>query len=404
MKNAIRIFWILTFLCIRPGLAQEKPYVILISLDGFRWDYGSRGITPNLQDMAENGVQALSLQPVFPSKTFPNHLAMITGMYPENHGIILNNFSDPFTGRRYALRDRKAVQDARWYTGEALWETAERQGVICASYFWPGSELNLSYRRPTYFQYYDYLRPYRERVQGVLKWLQLPPADRPHFLTLYFEATDTQGHRFGPDAPETNHAIARVDSMIGLLRQGIAKLGMTGQVNVIVVSDHGMTAIDSTRQIHLDKTLGEIRCDIEERGPLMLLRPRNRSVDEVVHVLSQNAFHYRVYKREEIPKDFHYSHNSLIPPILVLADMGWSLVTDKLPVRGKGTHGYDANHLDMHGIFYASGPAFKHGYRTGTLRDIDIYPLICKILGVMPRQNIDGRLERIECVLQHDEQ
>ena len=403
MKNVTRILLVLIFLWFQPGLAQEKPYVILISLDGFRWDYGSRGMTPNLQDMAENGVQAISLQPVFPSKTFPNHLSMITGMYPENHGIILNYFTDPFTGERYGLRNRRAVQDARWYTGEALWQTAERQGVICASYFWPGSELNLAYRRPTYFQYYDHGRPYRTRVQGVLDWLKLPPADRPHFLTLYFDAVDTQGHRAGPDGAATNRAIARVDSMVGLLRQGIADLGMIGQVNVIVVSDHGMTAIDSTRQVRLDSILGSIECDIEERGPLMLLRPKNRSVDETVQVLAENASHYRVYKREDIPKNFHYSHNPFIPPILVLADMGWGLVTEKLPVHGKGNHGYDANHMDMHGIFYASGPAFKHGYRTGTLRNIDIYPLICKILGIMPRQNIDGRLETIECVLQHDE-
>lgn len=394
------LFLIVIVLFYAPLHAQEKPYTILISFDGFRWDYIERGFSPNLTKLRDEGVGALSLKPVFPSKTFPNHFSIVTGQYVENHGLIANNFNDPFTGERYSLRDQKAVQEARWYLGEAFWETAERQGIICASYFWPGSEMNLPYRRATYFHHYEHERPYEQRVQGVLNWLQLPESQRPHFITLYFDVVDGAGHKFGPEGWETNQAIARVDSMLGFLVAGLEKIGLKEQTNIIVISDHGMTAIDSTRSVNIEQILGGIECEIEDRGPLMLLKPINESLEKTYRILKQVETHYRVYTKTTMPKDFHFSKHPFIPPILLVADIGWSLVTDSLKVWGKGHHGYDHNHLDMHGIFYAAGPSFKKGYRTGTLLNIDIYPLLCEIYGIIPRQNIDGRLERIEFVLQ----
>jgi predicted AlkP superfamily pyrophosphatase or phosphodiesterase len=382
--------------------AREKPYTILISFDGFRWDYIERGFSPNLAKLRDEGVGALSLKPVYPSKTFPNHYSIITGQYTDSHGLIANNFNDPFTGERYSLRDPKAVQEARWYLGEAFWETAERQGIICASYFWPGSEMNLDYRRATYFQRYEHERPYEQRVQGVLDWLQLPESKRPLFISLYFDAVDGAGHRFGPEAKETNRAIARVDSMLGLLVDGLQKIGLKQKTNLIVVSDHGMTAIDPARSVNIEAILGDIKCEIEDRGPLMLLRPVNASIERTYRVLKKAEKYYRVYAKKTMPKDFHFSEHPFIPPILLVADLGWSLVTNSKKVRGKGHHGYDHNQLDMHGMFYAAGPSFKKGYRTGTLMNIDIYPLLCEIYEIFPRQNIDGRLERIEAVLQRE--
>ena len=255
MKNLFKLFLTVLILALSPLTAQETPYVILISFDGFRWDYPSRGITPNFDEIRENGVAAVSLEPVYPSKTFPNHLSIITGMYPENHGIILNEFSDPFSGARYRMSDTTAIRDGKWYLGEAFWETAERQGITTASYFWPGSELHDPARRPTYRELYEHNRPYEERIAGVLRWLQLPPAERPHFITLYFHETDTQGHNFGPDAPETNQAIQRLDSMLGLLIEGLEKIGMRAQTNLIVVSDHGMTAVNTEKIVNIEKIL-----------------------------------------------------------------------------------------------------------------------------------------------------
>ncbi len=384
--------------------AGTTPYVLLISFDGFRWDYLDRGLTPHLDSLSARGVRALSLRSTFPSKTFPNHLSIITGMYPEHHGIIHNRFLDPFTGEKYQVGDTNSVRDARWYLGEALWETAERQGIRTACYFWPGSELRLSYRHPTYYEKYDHQRSYRTRVDGVIRWLQLPQNQRPHFITLYFDATDTQGHAHGPDAPETDAAIRRLDEISGYLFHRLRHIGMLDSINIIIVSDHGMTTIRGDQLINIEKRLDGYDCLYQGIGPVMMITPPSEQEEAVLQVLRQHAQHYRAYLRNEIPEFYHFRHHPFISPIVVIAEPGWSLVTNAMEPKMRkrkvgGNHGYDPNYLDMQGIFLAAGPAFKSGYRTGTLWNIDIYPLICHILGIMPRQNIDGKLERIAFIL-----
>lgn len=193
--------------------SQSTPYVILISLDGFRWDYSLRELTPNLDKMKQDGVNAMSLRPSFPSTTFPNHYSMITGMYTENHGLISNGIWDPFTGERFSM----GTKESKWFLGEAFWETANRSGITTASFFWPGSEMDLDYRRPDYFQPYSDDKDYLERVDTVIYWLQLPDSLRSHFITLYFHDTDKYGHRYGPNSPGIDESIARVDSLIGEL-------------------------------------------------------------------------------------------------------------------------------------------------------------------------------------------
>jgi len=384
--------------------SNKTPYVILISFDGFRWDYPQRGLTPNLNMMEEHGVSAISLMPVFPSKTFPNHISIITGMYPENHGIIHNEFHDHFRGEKYKVGDEKSIRNARWYQGEAFWETAERQEIITASYFWPGSELTLEYRRPTYFEYYDHNRPYKERIAGVIKWLQLPEEKRPHFITMYFDATDSKGHEHGPDSPENNGAIQQLDETLGLLFSELERLEFSNKINIIVVSDHGMTNVDTKRLINIENTLKGMDFKIQGYGPVMMVDCSDEDRLDIFNRLRESENHYKVYLRENVPDCYHFKNHPFISPINLIADMGWTLVDNKrkimLSLYGSGgNHGYDNHHLDMHGIFYAMGPAFKKGYRTGTLRNIDIYSLLCKIFEIMPRQNIDGKLDRIEFIL-----
>ncbi len=381
-----------------------KPYVILISFDGFRWDYVNKGITPNLKKMEMNGVSALSLRPVFPSKTFPNHYSIITGLYPENHGIIHNDFYDLFSQERYKVGDEKSVRNAKWYTGEAFWETAERQGITTASYFWPGSEVKLSYRHPTYVEYYEHDRPYEQRIEGVLNWLKLPPQERPHFITLYFDATDTYGHKHGPDSEENAVAIRRLDDMLGLLFQKLEEIQLADKTNVIVVSDHGMTVVDSRRIIDIKKILHGFEFTLQGNGPIMMIDCAEPDISKIYQALKRNEKDYTAYLKSDVPDYYHFSNHPFITPIVVIADVGASLMKGTrenlyFKFLSKGNHGYDNHHLDMHGIFIATGPVFKKGYRTGTLWNIDVYPLLCKIFNITPRGNIDGKLERIGFIL-----
>ena len=387
--------------------AQNSNYTILISFDAFRWDYPSRGLSPNLDYIKENGVHAISLQPCFPSKTFPNHYSIITGMYPENHGLIANDFLNPFTNQRYTLYDSVVVRDAKWYKGEAIWETAKRQGVITASYFWPGSELNVDYRRPDYSERFVYTRPYDERISGALKWLELPYEKRPHFITLYFDATDTAGHNYGPGSKEVDKAIAIEDSLIAKLFSGLKKLNLLDSTNVIIVSDHGMTELSPERVIKVDEILNGFHYKTSDKGTMMFIYPEENEKMEVYKKLKKSEENYKVYWKNELPEHLHYKDNPFVAEIVIIADLGYSIFNNKdLEKYSKkfplGNHGYDPANIDMHGIFYAIGPDFKSGYTCGTLNNIDIYPLLAKLLHIYPNNNIDGKLERIEFLLKNN--
>ncbi len=382
---------------------KNKPYVILISLDGFRWDYIYRGITPNLNKLIDEGVHALSLRPSFPTKTFPNHYSIITGMYPENHGIIFNSFTNTFTNETYRIGDTISTRESKWYKGETFWETANRHALKTASFFWVGSEQNTDYKKPTYFYHYDQKISFIERVDGVIKWLTLPEEERPQFITLYFEEPDSKGHSFGPNAPETNLAIASVDSMIGLLVLKLKEINMDDKVNIIVVSDHGMAEISEDKIINIEEFIKDYDCKYYGMGTSIMIAPPTDKIDEVYQILKKNEKNYRVYKRDNIPSYYHFSKNPFIQPIIVIADVGWQVVTNEYFKRkrtySKGDHGFEKDHLDMHGIFIAKGPAFRSGYRTGTLWNVDIYPLLCKIFDITPNTLIDGDLSRIEFIL-----
>lgn len=384
--------------------AQNQPYVILISFDGFRWDYISRGITPNLEKLANEGVKALSLRPTFPSKTFPNHLSVITGMTPENHGIISNDFEDPFTKDYYRIGSAQAVENPKWYIGEMFWETANRNGIKTASYFWPGSELNIEARRPTYYEKYEHEKPYGERIEGIIEWLKLPYAQRPRFITLYFDATDTYGHDYGPNSYETNNSIKTLDSLVGVLNCKLETIGLIDSVNIIILSDHGMTEISKERIINIEEILNDCKVRFHGIGPVMMIEPENISQTKNIYkILRDNRNNYKAYLKDELPSFYEYDKHPFIHPIIVIADIGWSLIHNNAKnsyvFKSLGNHGYEKDHIDMHGFFVAKGPAFKKGFMTGTLWNIDIYPALCKIFGIIPRSNIDGDIKRIEFIL-----
>lgn len=387
--------------------ASDKPYVLLISFDGFRWDYLNRGLTPNIDKLIQNGSRALSFQPCFPSKTFPNHYSIITGMYPENHGIISNIFNDIKENKLYRLGDSAQVRNAEWYLGEAFWETAERNGIKTASYFWPGSEVHLSYRHPTYFKEYNKQTPYKTRVEGIINWLKLPQNERPHFLTLYFEATDDAGHDFGTSSAEVNKAIHILDSTTAYLIKSLEEINFLDSLNIILLSDHGMTDTPKEKIINIESLIKDQKFKIVETGPVMKIDCKPEQVDIIYNHLKKQEKNFKVYKKENIPDYLHYSHHPFISPIIIIADLGYSLIDNRAQKRGlddyaAGNHGFDNTEIDMHGIFIAIGKLFKSNFTTGTLRNIDVYPLLCKIFNISPRSNIDGKLENIEFILKED--
>ncbi len=405
MKNHyLRKIFILIALLSVIITAQPKPYVLLVSFDGFRWDYVNRNITPNLDMVIKNGVRASSLRPIFPSKTFPNHISIITGMYAENHGIIFNKFEDVDTKEVYQLSDKDAVRNPKWYKGEAFWETAKKNNIVTASFYWPGSELYDVNRRPTYYKKYMHNFPYKKRIDGVIDWLKLPQSKRPHFITLYFHDTDTYGHKYGPNSHEINISIKRLDSLVGYLNNELSKIRMKDSINIIFVSDHGMTEISDKKIVSIKNILYGLNYKFGGIKPLAMIEPNEKDFELIYEKLKRNQQHFKLYRKNDLPRYYHFNKNKNIYSLLLVANLGWSIINDVQTVSisehaDKGNHGFDNNNMDMHGVFLATGPYFKSGYSVGTLWNIDVYPLLCKIFNIPPSPSIDGKLERIEFLL-----
>lgn len=397
--------------CAGPGAArraapgpESRPIVVLVSLDGFRYDYLDRYASPNLHRVIGGGVRA-PLVAAFPTKTFPNHYTIVTGLFPEQHGIVDNTIYDPEFGALFRISDSVAVTDARWWGGEPLWVTAEKQGRIAAAFFWPGSEAAIDGVRPRYWERYDERVPNAVRVRQVLDWLTLPEERRPAFVTLYFSDVDHAGHESGPDSPEVAAAVLRVDSAVGLLLDGIAAGGLTSRVDVIVVSDHGMSPTTPDSVVALDDYLP---LDLLERSvggnPIFGLWPRPGMEDSVYRALHGRHPHLAVWRKAEIPARFHYRASRRIAPIVVVVDPGWSVTLRRADVvehperfRG-GAHGYDDTVSVMRAIFLGVGPAFRNGYVSPAFRNIHLYDLIAGILHLTPAPN-DGSADSTAALL-----
>ena len=375
--------------------APVRSSVVLVSLDGFRYDYLDRYACPNLRRMIAAGVRA-PLVPVFPTKTFPNHYSIVTGLFPEHHGVVENTMYDPVFDTVFRITDTAAVADARWWSGEPLWVAAQRQGQTAAAMFWPGTEAAIDGVRPTYWVHYDSRVPDSTRVRQVLDWLTLPEAVRPSFVTLYFSQPDHAGHDSGPDSPDVRAAVLQVDSAVGRLMDGIAARGLAGTVNVIVVSDHGMSKTSPDSVVVLEDYIAPADLGRVTGGsPVAGFWPRPGIVDSVVRALHGRIPHLSVWKREEIPERFHYRDHRRIPPMLALADIGWSFALRhrdlaEHPERFRGgAHGYDDTTAAMRAIFIAQGPAFRSGFQAPPFRNVHVYDLIAGILGLVPAPN-DG--------------
>lgn len=381
-----------------PG--QSHP-LVLISFDGFRWDYADRTTTPALDRLAAAGVRAERLIPVFPSKTFPGHYSIVTGLYPGHHGIISNNMRDPQSGDVFGTGSNPAVQDARWWAGEPVWVTAGRQGLGTGVYFWPGSEAPIDGRRPDRWFPYDEATSWDTRVDAALGWLTATAQERASFVALYFEEPNEAGHEYGPGAPETTDAVARADAVLARVLDGLAARGV--DANVLVVSDHGMAANDASRVIVLDDFVELAPDEVFEQGAIGQIFPRPGREDDVFAALEGAHLRLSVYRRGAAPARLHLFDHPRLPPILLVPDAGWEVMTrGQLEKSGgrpiAGDHGQDPMNPDLHGIFYAAGPGLAQGVRLGAVEQVDLYALMCRLLGLEPAPN-DGDWSRISAAI-----
>jgi predicted AlkP superfamily pyrophosphatase or phosphodiesterase len=372
------------------------PILVLVSIDGFRPDYFGQAPTPVLDRLRREGVSSAALIQVFPTKTFPTHYSMVTGLHPGEHGIISNTMYDEGMDAYFGLSRREAVMDPRWWGGEPIWNTAERQGLRAATFFWPGSEAPIGGRRASDWRIYDGSISYETRVDTVLEWLARPPATQPRLITLYFEGVDTAGHRAGLGSATLLEAIVEVDAALGRLVAGIERLGLEHRVNLLIVSDHGMASVAPERRIYLFDYIDAARVEVVDWGPLAAIRPDPDYLEEALHKLEGAHPNLRVFRREDSPERFHYRDHPRIAPLLALADVGWMISQrDFAPRRVElASHGWDPEAPEMHALLIGRGPAFREGLELGRIEAIHLYELMCAVLGIEPAPN-SGELEAV---------
>lgn len=382
-----------------------KPTVVLISLDGFRYDYVEKFKPPMLTKLAKKGVRAKWLIPSFPTKTFPNHYTVATGLYPENHGIIENNIYDFDTV--FSLGNREEVQNPRWWLGEPIWVTAEKQGQRAGAFFFPGTEAEIAGKRPTFWKQYDGEIPNEERVNTVLSLFDLSVSERPTVFTMYFSDTDDAGHGFSPDSEELKQSVFKVDNDLKLLYEGLKQRKIEKKVNLIIVSDHGMAPVEVDDFVSLDDYF-----DFEDTerilwtGEIVQIFPKEGKEDAIMKGLS-SIKHAECWKKSEIPARLNYHKSPRIAPVICSAEEGWYMTSKERLERDKkregwgrkrGAHGYDNKYQSMQATFIAHGAAFKKGKIVEPFENIQIYNLMCKILGLNPAKN-DGDFEKVKEML-----
>ncbi|RYF91039.1 MAG: alkaline phosphatase family protein [Caulobacteraceae bacterium] len=378
--------------------AGPRPLTILVSIDGFRPDYLNAEDTPTLARLAAEGVIApAGMRPSYPSSTFPNHYTLVTGLRPDHHGIVSNTMLDPVLGG-FAMKNKDAVVDRRWWDqGEPIWVAAERAGIRTATLFWPGSEADIRGVRPTRSTTFDQGMASTARVDLLLSWLG-DPAERPGFATLYFDIVDTAGHSFGPGSPEVKSSAREVDAAISRLVDGLKAGGLEGKVNLLIVADHGMTAVTPGNLVIADLAdPGAVRLVTggapatfalipgqEARGEALLLRPHE---------------HMTCWRKGEVPKRLAYGTNPRVPAIVCMAQLGWTITNvegaarRKPYVRVTGAHGYDPAEPDMRALFLVWGPSVRSGATVGVFDNVGVYPLLARLIGVKPAKG-DGTLPK----------
>ena len=395
------------------GTHRFAPTTILISLDGFRADFLHRNLTPTLSSLIRQGVSPKYMLPSFPSLTFPNHFTLVTGLYPESHGVIGNNFWDPITQKEFNYVDSARSMQPEWWNAEPLWLTAELQGVRSGIHMWPGSEAHIGSMEPAYVDEFDQDEKLEHKVSRIFEWLDLPGPDdqpRPQFIAAYVPNVDSDGHKYGPNSTYIRSTIREVDGMLGQIFAGIDDRNLTNVVNIVIVSDHGMATTSTSRLIQLEDIVDTSLIEHTDGWPLYALRPYDTSKSHIQKMysdlvaksqMSKYQGTFDVYLRDkDMPKRYHFQNNPRIAPIWIVPKVGWAIVTkdeyDVAEMRAEGTtyhpkglHGYDHESPLMRAIFVARGPAFPHpeGSQIDVFQNIELYNILCDSLGIEPKAN-----------------
>lgn len=405
MKHQIKLLLtgvVILLLSLELSAQPQQPTLIVLSLDGFRWDYPQHANTPTLDSIARVGVKS-EIIPSFPSKTFPNHYTLATGLTPDHHGIIFNSFYANDLNKQYKSNEKLSVQNPDFYGGEPIWNTAERQGVKSFTLFWVGAEAPINGRHASRWYPYQQNIPYHSRMDSILNWLTLPAEQRPGLIMVYFHEPDSKGHHFGPGSKEVSNVVEEIDRNLAYLFREMKAKGLAGKVNVIITTDHGMCSTPRKHYIDLSRYISkDMLATIQGNSPVFNVNLKNPSDSSKIQILSTvKGMH--LYTKKNIPARLHFGSNSRIYPYILVADSSYSLGFGGERTYSKGNHGFDPQISDMHGIFYATGPNFIPETTVNPFHNVDLYDLMAKLLNIQPAKNDGNPTTFVNVIKTHDD-
>ncbi|TSK58098.1 Ectonucleotide pyrophosphatase/phosphodiesterase family member 5 [Bagarius yarrelli] len=396
MRKMYLLSCLLALLLLPLSHQEEHRKLLLVSFDGFRWDYVNRVPTPNFRALMEEGVQVERVENTYITKTFPNHYTLVTGLHAESHGIVANEMYDPVLNRSFSM-DGPEVYDSRWWEEAVpLWVTNQMAGHRSGAAMWPGSDVSIGGVYPSRYMTYNASISFNMRVEKLISWFSEP--EEINFGMLYWEEPDESGHNLGPESPLMDVVIEDIDLKLGFLRDKLKKAGLYDKINLIVTSDHGMTQLSRDKVIELDAYVSRDLYTMIDKSPVVGILPKEGKFHEVYNMLENANPNMVVYKKENIPKYFHYTHNVRILPIIIEVKEGWTIVQNKTGSFMLGNHGYDNYLPSMHPVFVARGPSFRTGYIKNSMRSVDLYPLMCRVLGIQALPN-NGSLMSVKDLL-----
>lgn len=390
--------------CANRPIAPERTPLLLVSIDGLRPTDITPQAMPHLSRLADSGVRAREgMRPSYPSLTFPNHYTLVTGLRPDRHGITHNSMWDRDLGE-FRLSNREAVGDGRWWGGEPVWIGARKAGLRTATLYWPGSEAEIGGMRPDRWQPYDEKTSDAWRADTVAGWLLEPASQRPDFATLYFDRVDKVSHYHGPSSSEADSARRETDAAIGQLVAALESRGELGHINIVIVSDHGFAEVPPGQVIAVEDMVPIEAARADSIGQVVTFNPNPGFEAEARRRLLGRHAHYQCWDKAELPAGWHYGANPRVPPIVCQMDEGWDalprkIVAERATSGMRGSHGFDPALPSMRASFIAHGPAFRPGSSLPVFDNVDVYPLLMRLLRATPAAN-DGNPHTFDAVLE----
>ncbi|KAI7790002.1 ectonucleotide pyrophosphatase/phosphodiesterase family member 5 [Triplophysa rosa] len=388
--------FLLVLLTLSSSQQEEESKLLLVSFDGFRWDYVNRVPTPNFHALMEEGIQVEQVVNTYITKTYPDHYSLVTGLHAETHGIVANEMYDPIRNRSFSMEGPEVYDAWWWEEAVPLWVTNQKAGRKSGAAMWPGSDVAIGGTYPTHYLMYNASMPFERRVEKLIDWFSGP--DAINFGVLYWEEPDESGHNLGPESPLMDVVIADIDEKLGFLRDKLKAAGLYEKVNLIVTSDHGMTQLSHDKIIELDTYVSRDLYTWIDKSPVVGILPKEGKLEEVYNLLKNANPNMVVYKKEEIPDHYHYRHNVRIMPLIIEVKEGWTVMQNRNGSFMLGNHGYNNSLPSMHPVFVARGPAFLRDYTKASMNSVDLYPLMCDILGLKPLPN-NGSLSNVQELL-----